>query len=330
MGAAAALHPMRATAQTHASDVSVSIGGKTLITYIPLTIADRLGYFKDEGLNVTISDFAGSAKSVEALVGGSADFMTAAFEHCLLLQPKGIDVQCLALYSKSYGAVIGLTKANFAKYKSPADLKGMKFGVTTPGSAGSVALGILLAKANLKPDVISEIGIGAGPGAVAAVKTGQVDGISHFDPIVSQLVHDGDIVPIVDTRSEKGMRYLYGGYICGSAISSKAAYIQSHKSITQAVASAIVRADVWLRSASIETIINTVPSDYYQSRDIYRDALTANRPSLSIDGTIPRPYVEATYRVLSTYGPLVGIKGIDLSKTYTNEFVDVAHKRRHK
>lgn len=323
---AAAISP--ATAQTSAANVTMAVGGKSLITYLPLTIADRLGYFKDAGLNVTISDFAGGAKSVEALVGGSADFVTAAYEHCLLLQPKGISLNSIALLTKSYGAVIALTKTNFPKYKTPADLKGMKFGVTTPGSSGSLALDILLAKANLKPDSVSVIGIGAGSGAIAAVKSGQVDGVVQFDPVVAQLLHDGDIVPIVDTRTDKGQHYLYGGYIAGSAITTKTSFIESKRSVVQAMATAIVRADVWLRSASIDAIVNAVPPEYYgQSRDLYRDALTADRPAFSIDGTIPRAYAEATYRVLSTYGPLVGVPNIDISKTYNNTFVNNALKR---
>ena len=52
--------------------VSIAVGGKNLLYYLPLTIAEQLGYFKEEGLQVEISDFAGGSKALQALVGGSA------------------------------------------------------------------------------------------------------------------------------------------------------------------------------------------------------------------------------------------------------------------
>ncbi|MFM9981070.1 MAG: ABC transporter substrate-binding protein, partial [Burkholderiales bacterium] len=59
-------------AQVEKQDVHIAIGGKSALYYLPLTLAERLGYFKDEGLNVRISDFPGGSRSLQAVVGGSA------------------------------------------------------------------------------------------------------------------------------------------------------------------------------------------------------------------------------------------------------------------
>ena len=56
--------------------VTVAVGGKSLFYYLPLTLAERLGYFKDEGLDVQIADFPGGAKALQAMVGGSADVVS--------------------------------------------------------------------------------------------------------------------------------------------------------------------------------------------------------------------------------------------------------------
>src|SRR5690349_9358534 len=69
--------------------VSIAVGGKNLFYYLPLTIAEQQGYFKDEGLQVEISDFAGGAKALQALVGGSADVVSGAYEHTINMQAKG-------------------------------------------------------------------------------------------------------------------------------------------------------------------------------------------------------------------------------------------------
>ena len=63
-----------APAQGHAvekKELTLAVGGKTALYYLPLTICERLGYFKEQGLDVTINDFRGGAQSLQALVGGS-------------------------------------------------------------------------------------------------------------------------------------------------------------------------------------------------------------------------------------------------------------------
>jgi ABC-type taurine transport system substrate-binding protein len=80
-----------------------------------------------------------------------------------------------------------MNKAKAAQYKSPADLKGMKIGVTAPGSSTNMFVNVLLAKAALKPDDVSIIGVGATAGAVAIMKRGEIDAMSNLDPVVSML-----------------------------------------------------------------------------------------------------------------------------------------------
>ena len=110
--------------------MQLAVGGKTLIAYLPLTIAERRGYFKKEGLKVEISDFAGGAKALQALVGGSADMVCGAYEHTLFMANKGVAIKAIALQANSFGLVVGVGKEKAASYQSLRDLKGMKIGVT--------------------------------------------------------------------------------------------------------------------------------------------------------------------------------------------------------
>ena len=77
-----------AHAQIEKRDVHIAVGGKVALYYLPLTITERLGYFKDEGLNVRISDFAGGTRSLEAVVGGSADVVAGSYEHTINMQSQ--------------------------------------------------------------------------------------------------------------------------------------------------------------------------------------------------------------------------------------------------
>src|SRR5215203_7178632 len=99
----------------------LGVGGKPLLYYLPLTIAERRGLFKEEGLEVEINDLAGGARSLQSLVGGSVDVVTGAYEHTIRMQAKGQDIRAVTPI--------------FAPFKSAADLKGAKIGVTAPGSS---------------------------------------------------------------------------------------------------------------------------------------------------------------------------------------------------
>src|ERR1700761_5951803 len=178
--------PARA-ADLEKSKIRLSVGGKTLVAYLPLTIAERRGYFTREGLDVEISDFAGGAKPLEALVGGSADIGCGAYEHTLLMAAKGISIKGVALQANSFGLVVGIQKDRARSYRELKDLKGMKIGVTGPGSASHAGLKMLLAKAGMTDGDVSIIGIGGGAAAVAAVTTGKVDATANFDPAISLL-----------------------------------------------------------------------------------------------------------------------------------------------
>ena len=66
-----------------------------------ITISEQLGYFKAEGLEVEISDFAGGARALQAMVGGSADVCSGACEHTINLQSKNQAVQAFVLQGRA-------------------------------------------------------------------------------------------------------------------------------------------------------------------------------------------------------------------------------------
>src|SRR5437762_9001098 len=141
-------------------NVKIAVGGKTLFYYLPLTIAERLGYFKDEGLEVEISDFEGGSKALQAVVGGSADVVSGAWENTIDQQPKGLNMQGFVLQGRYPAISVGIAKSKAATYKSPKDLKGMKIGVSAPGSSTNRMVLHLLAKDGLKGEDVSFIGVG--------------------------------------------------------------------------------------------------------------------------------------------------------------------------
>ena len=83
--------------------LTIAVGGKNLLYYLPLTIAETQGFFKAEGLDVTIADFAGGSQALRAVVGGSADVVSGAFEHTVNMQFKG---QRLRAFARTQGGAV--------------------------------------------------------------------------------------------------------------------------------------------------------------------------------------------------------------------------------
>ena len=152
------------------SKVVLAVGGKSALYYLSLTIAEKKGFFKDAGLDVEINDFQGGSKSLEALMGGSADVVAGAYEHTIRMQQRGQAIKGFALIGRGMQLAIGLRNDVVAKVKVPADIKGMKFGVTAPGSQTQMLVQTWAAKGGLKASDIVVIGVGAGASVVAAIE----------------------------------------------------------------------------------------------------------------------------------------------------------------
>src|SRR5215208_948601 len=194
-------------AQAHKPEttkVRLAVGGKSSLYYLPLTVTERLGYFKEAGLDVEISDFQGGAKSLQALMGGSVDVVTGSFDHTIQIQAKGQQIVALVQMGRFPGFALAMRKEKADAYKSAKDLKGMKIGVTAPGSSTHFMVLYMMAQAGLKPEDASFIGTGSGNTVVAAVKRGEVDGISNADPMINILDREGAVKIVADTRTAEG------------------------------------------------------------------------------------------------------------------------------
>lgn len=306
--------------------VSVAVGGKAAFYYLPLTIAERLGYFKDEGLDVEISDFEGGSKALQAVVGGSADVVSGAWENTIDQQPKGLNMQGFVLMGRYPAISIGIVKAKAGSYKSPKDLKGMKIGVSAPGSSTNRMVLHLLAEGGLKGDDVSIIGVGTASGAIAAVKSGQIDAISNVDPVMTMLESGGDVVIVADTRTAKGTAALFGSpELPAAALYAPIDFVNKNPSTVQALTNAIVRALLWLQKATPDQVAVTVPPEYLLgNKSVYLASYDKVRDAFSPDGLFSEVGAQNMLKFLAAFNPAVKPADIKLAQTYNNSYAQKA------
>jgi NitT/TauT family transport system substrate-binding protein len=328
VAALAATLPFHALAQgkPEKSKVSVAVGGKSAFYYLPLTIAERLGYFKDEGLEVEISDFEGGSKALQAVVGGSADVVSGAWENTIDQQPKGLALQGFVLQGRYPMITVGIAKAKAANYKSPKDLKGMKIGVSAPGSSTNRVVLHLLAKDGLKGEDVSIIGVGTSAGVIAAITGGQIDAVSNLDPAMAMLENMGAIVVIADTRTAKGTEAVFGSAdMPAGALYAPISFIQKNPNTVQAMTNAMVRALLWLQKATPEQVAATVPPEYLLgNKDAYIASFTKLKDAFSPEGSFTETGAQNTLRYLAAFNPAVKPADIKLAQTFDNSYVQKA------
>jgi NitT/TauT family transport system substrate-binding protein len=305
--------------------VTLGVGGKTALYYLPLTICERLGYFKEQGLEVTINDFRGGAQSLQALVGGSVDVVTGAYEHTIRMQAKGQDIRALIELGRFPGIVVAVRKEKAASYKSAADLKGMKIGVSAPGSSTNFFVMYLMSKAGLKPADASYIGVGIGPSAVAAIKKGELDALSNLDPVMTRLEQDGDIKIVADSRSEEGTRAIFGDSNPAAVLYAKQDFIEKNPNTVQALVNAFYKTLKWLEQATPEQVAATVPEEYFLGdKALYVAAVKANKPVYSLTGIIPPAGMTSAADMLLAFDDELKDAKVDLAKTFDGRFVSKA------
>src|SRR5207237_4986255 len=115
--------------------IQMAVGGQTQFIYLPLTLASQLGYFKDEGLSVNISDLRAGSEAVAALMSGSVDAVTGFYEHTVRAGAQGKRLVMVRLFDRYPGVVIMEGKRHLYAVKSVKDLVGKPVGVTAIGSS---------------------------------------------------------------------------------------------------------------------------------------------------------------------------------------------------
>ncbi len=322
LAAAALAWPgLRAQTSLEKTKISLVVGGKAAFYHLPLTLSEQLGYFKAEGLDVEIGDFAGGARALQAVVGGAADVCSGAFEHTINLQARNQIFQAFVLQGRAPQIAFGVSTKSLPHYKSIADLKGKKIGVSEPGSSANMVASLVLSRGGLKAGDVSFIGVGTAAGALAALRSGQVDAMSNTDPVMTMLEQKGEVKIITDTRTPKGTVEVFGGAMPAACLYAPLEFIQKNPNTCQALANAIVHGLKWLQTAGPGDIIKTVPESYLLGdRALYLASFNKVRESISLDGVIPEEGPRTALKALADFDPGIKADRIDLAKTYTNVF----------
>jgi NitT/TauT family transport system substrate-binding protein len=304
--------------------VRLAVGGAAQIVYLPTTLAQQLGYYAEEGVEVEFQDYPGGAKALQSMMGGSADVVSGFYDHTIQMAAEGKALQAFIVLVRHPGLVLVASPAASRRIGSIEDLAGAKVGVTAPGSSTNFFLNFLLSKHGLSPDAVSVIGIGHAGSAVAAMESGQVDAAVMTDPALAQILRRaGPVRILADTRTANGVQAEFDTEsVPASVLYAKKEWIDAHPGTARKLARALQRTLTWIQEHDAKTIASRMPESH-RGGDVglYEAALAASLPIFATGGPMPEAGARAVERVLRVSVPKLQGVTIDLGATYTDRFL---------
>lgn len=303
--------------------VSIMVGGLEKIIYIPFMLADKLGYYKDAGVNVTLVEESAGQDAEVALLAGQVDGAGGFYDHTLDLQSKGKSVESVVTMADVPGEQLMVSNRLKDKVKTLADLKGLTIGITGLGSSTNFLASYNVVKGGNKESDYKPLPVGAGQTLIAAMQNKRIDAAVTSEPTASLLKAKNLAYTFVDmSHKDSAYKALGGGY-ASTSLYMQTAYVKAHPDVVQKLANAYVRTLKWMSTHTPEQIADKVPQEYWAGdKALYLQALKGQLPMFTTDGKMPAGVPENVQKILSAFKPEV--KNVDVSKTFTNEFVDKA------
>ena len=303
--------------------VRIAVGGQNQMVYLPTTLAQELGFYREEGIDAELQDFAGGSKALQALVGGSADVVSGFYDHTIQMAAEGRELVAFVAMLRFPGMIL-VTSPHRPEITKIEDLKGRIAGVTTAGSSSQMMLTSMLNRHGVAADAVSITAIGSAATAVAAMEHGKVDAAMMADPAFTLVARRNPAVHVLaDLRTASGVHDAFGtSSYPGAVLYSSGDWISANRDTTARLARAITRTLAWMQTHTAREIADKMPKIFRGEDDaLYVEALKSSMPMFSPDGVMTADGANATRAVLATSMEKVRGATIDVSKTYTNEFV---------
>ena len=303
--------------------LTVMVGGIEKIIYLPAMLTQRLGYFKQMGVNVTLFDEGAGQDAELEMLAGKVDVTVGFYDHNIDLQSKGKATEAVIILDRVPGEALVVSQRS--NIKSLADLKGKRIGVTSLGSSTNFLANYLVTKGGADSTQYTPLAVGAGNTLIAALQQNRIDAAVTTEPTVSRLEKIGLAHVLVDMRTAAGTRGALGGTYPASSLYMRTDFVNSHKEAVRRMVGAFVKTLQYLQTHSAAQVADQMPEDYYVGdKSLYLKALAASMNMFNPTGTMPPDGPPTVLKVLATFNKDLDPTKIDLKKTYTDEFVQSA------
>jgi NitT/TauT family transport system substrate-binding protein len=191
-------HAVATVAQT--THVRVGWCAKTVSSAAtPFAVAMKMGWFKQEGIDVELVPLAGSADCTKNIVSREIMFALPSVEPLAIARAQGVKAKIF--YTAYQGNIYGIAVPQDSPIQKISDLKGKTIGVISMGSGGVPVAKALVATSGMNPDRdVNIVVAGEGAQTAAMVRSKQVDALSQFDTQYAMVENAGVKLRLLDTK----------------------------------------------------------------------------------------------------------------------------------
>ncbi len=308
--------------------VTIALTSKSSLSFLPLLLAERLGYFEAESVEVEFLELGSGARAVQAVRDGQADVVGESYEQTIALQRQSQFMRAFVLMARAPQVAMGVSSKTMPRLRSAQELRGRRIGVAAPGSSSDTLVRLVLQQAGMSAADVQLLELPAANVALTALRAGEIDAISYPEPLMTMCELRSDVRIIADMRTLKGTQELCGGPLPAACLVASDLFLQRQQAAAQAVANAVVHALKWLQTAGPSDMIKTVPEPFMLGdRGVYLAAFNKLRESIALDGMISDEGVRSAMRVQSRIRGGINPGQISLGRTFTNTFAARAKEK---
>ncbi|MCU4186693.1 ABC transporter substrate-binding protein [Acidiferrimicrobium sp. IK] len=316
-----------AAGSTKLTTVTMMVGGIDKQIYLEYQLGYDLGFFKKHGINMVLStEQQGGVGAEDAMASGQVDLAGAWYIHTIDFQQKGKDVIDLAQLAGAPGERIMC--ANGSGVHTAADFKGKSIGVTDLGSGTDDLVLYLAARAGLTTKDFSRIGVGAGSTLISALQNHRIACGITSQPTVNAIESKGIGYSAIDLATTTGTVQNLGGAYPAAGVLTLQSWVDSHPQAAQNVVTAMVETMHWIGTHTAADVANNLPAQFVSnalsSKADYVKALTTDYGQFIPTAIMPASGPQTALNLDKIAGNIT--KPVDLSKTYTNQYVQNADK----
>lgn len=312
------------TTSSGLTSLKIMVGGLNKQIYLPNMLAQQLGYFKAENLDVTLIDEGSGQASEEEVVAGNVDAGSGAYVHPMVLNTLGKKIETICQFGIAPGEA-EVVDASLTNISSPKDLGGKNLGVTDLGSGTQVLTQAILGTAGLDPTKSHYVAVGAGDTFIAAIQQHKIAAGMTTYPTISRLVNSGKGKILVSLLSPADTRTALGGDYPFIGIFAKNDWVNSNKGVAQRLVNAYVKTLQFMHSHTAAEIADKMPVDYFAGdKASYIADLQSQLGIFGTDCKMPAGGPETVQKIQQQFVASYKGKSANLTETYTNEFADKA------
>jgi NitT/TauT family transport system substrate-binding protein len=308
-----------------AERIILMVGGIDKIIYLPVKLAEQLGYFTSEGLDIELRSEWSGVHGVDVLLVGSVQGVVGFYDHTIYMQAQGKAVKSVVQFAQAPGEVELVSTKLSRSVRSMADLKDCTLGVTGLGSSTQFLSRYLALSAGLKLNQVAFLAVGTGETFIDAMNKGAIQAGMTTEPTASRMLNSGEARVLVDLRTPEDTAKALGGPYPASCLYMQTAWVNRHKPEVQKLVNALVKALRYIQAHTAAEIAAHLPPHFFAGdKATYLKALARSKPIFIPDGRMPVNGPSNVLRVLTRTEKSLQGKTIDLGSTFTLEFVNMA------